>query len=103
GGAGDDSAEEPADEAAEEPAAAPTADGDFAGVGNAAQIELRTNFDALAVYAPSETTGADGTVTVEVPLPDSLTRYRVMAVAIDGADHFGKGESTITARLPLMV
>ena len=42
-------------------------------------------------------------VTVDVPLPDSLTRYRVMAVAIDGADHFGKGESTITARLPLQV
>ena len=34
-------------------------------------------------------------------LPDSLTRYRVMAVAVDGADRFGKGESTITARLPL--
>ncbi len=36
-------------------------------------------------------------------LPDNLTRYRIMAVAVDGADHFGKGESTITARLPLQV
>lgn len=93
-GGGDDSA----DESAGEPAA-----GDSPGSEEAAQIELRTDFDALAVYAPSETTGPDGTVTVDVPLPDSLTRYRVMAVAVDGADQFGKGESTITARLPLMV
>lgn len=99
---GDDAAadgafqEEPAEEAAEEPAAAP-------GAGSDVPIDLRTSFDALAVYAPSESTNADGTVTVDVPLPDTLTRYRVMAVAIDGADQFGKGESTITARLPLMV
>src|SRR4029453_2624970 len=57
----------------------------------------------IAVYAPDKATGADGAVTVDVPLPDSLTRYRVMAVAIDGAERFGKGESTITARLPVMV
>jgi uncharacterized protein YfaS (alpha-2-macroglobulin family) len=69
----------------------------------APQIDVRENFDALAVYAPDQTTGGDGTVTVDVPLPDSLTRYRVMAVAIDGAERFGKGESTITARLPVMV
>ncbi|MFP5487330.1 MAG: alpha-2-macroglobulin family protein, partial [Acidimicrobiia bacterium] len=91
------------DNAAEEPASEESADADGAGGASAPPIELRTNFDALAVYAPSETTGADGTVTVDVPLPDSLTRYRVMAVAIDGVDHFGKGEATITARLPLMV
>ena len=66
-------------------------------------IDVRENFDALAVYAPSETTGADGTVTVEVPLPDTLTRYRVMAVAVDGDDRFGSGESSLTARLPLSV
>ena len=42
-------------------------------------------------------------VTVDVPLPDNLTRYRVMAVAVDGVDRFGTGESTITARLPLQV
>ena len=67
------------------------------------EIDVRDNFDALAVYAPDETTDANGSVTVDVALPDSLTRYRVMAVAIDGAEHFGKGESTITARLPVMV
>jgi hypothetical protein len=51
--------------------------------GGGAPIELRTNFDALAVYAPSETTGADGTVTVDVavarqphPLPGDGGRGR---------------------------
>ncbi len=66
-------------------------------------IDVRSDFDVIAVYRPSEVTDVNGKVTVNVPLPDSLTRYRVMAVAVDGADHFGSGESTITARLPLMV
>jgi uncharacterized protein YfaS (alpha-2-macroglobulin family) len=70
--------------------------------GDAQPIDLRTDFSALAAYATGQTTAADGSVTLDVALPDNLTRYRVMAVAADGADRFGKGESTITARLPLM-
>lgn len=66
-------------------------------------ITVRTDFDALATFVPDATTDADGTVRIDVDLPDNLTRYRVMVVAADGADRFGSGESTITARLPLMV
>jgi uncharacterized protein YfaS (alpha-2-macroglobulin family) len=66
-------------------------------------IALRTDLRPLALYAPAERTGGDGTVTVALTLPDSVTRYRVMAVAVDGAERFGTGESTITARLPLAV
>ncbi len=66
-------------------------------------IAVRADFDALAVFAPSVTTDADGRATVDVDLPDSLTRYRVLAVAASGADRFGKGEGTLTARLPLQV
>ncbi len=65
-------------------------------------IEVRSNFDALAVFEPEVKTGADGTATIDVPLPDSLTRYRVMVVAVAGIDQFGSTESNITARLPLM-
>jgi uncharacterized protein YfaS (alpha-2-macroglobulin family) len=91
------------DFAAEQPASESAADTDLPASGDesAGTIDLRSDFDALAVYAPEESTGADGTVRIDVPLPDNLTRYRVMAVAVDGADHFGMGESTITARLPL--
>ncbi|MFO0749825.1 MAG: Ig-like domain-containing protein [Myxococcota bacterium] len=66
-------------------------------------IAVRKNFDALAVFAPDVPTDADGKATVQVKLPDNLTRYRVMAVALSGPKHFGSGESSITARLPLMV
>lgn len=66
-------------------------------------IALRSDFDALATFVPAVPTGADGRASVEVKLKDSLTRYRVMAVAVEGGRRFGKGESQITARLPLMV
>jgi uncharacterized protein YfaS (alpha-2-macroglobulin family) len=66
-------------------------------------VTLRTDFRALAVFAPRVSTDARGRARVPVTLPDSLTRYRVMAVAVAGERSFGKGESTITARQPLMV
>jgi uncharacterized protein YfaS (alpha-2-macroglobulin family) len=68
-----------------------------------AQINLRENFDALAVFAPSVKTDSNGKATVDVKLPDNLTRYRIMAVSVDNGKRFGKGESNITAKQPLMV
>ncbi len=94
------------------PASVPLADSGLSGGGDSSAatqpgtttpIDVRSDFDALAVWAPVVTTGADGTAAIDVPLPDSLTRYRVMVVAADGAQRFGTAESTITARLPLMV
>ncbi|MDH4148067.1 MAG: MG2 domain-containing protein, partial [Acidimicrobiia bacterium] len=66
-------------------------------------IPERSNFDALAVFAPSVSTGADGTASVAVTVPDSLTRYRVMAVAVHGENRFGSTTAGLTARLPIMV
>lgn len=66
-------------------------------------INTRSNFDALAVFAPSVRTDAGGNATVDIKLPDNLTRYRITAVAVDPAKRFGKTESNITARQPLMV
>jgi len=66
-------------------------------------IAVRTDFRALALFAPEVATGADGEAEVALTLPDSLTRYRVMVVAVAGGTQFGTGESTVTARLPLMV
>jgi hypothetical protein len=68
-----------------------------------APIALRTDFRALALFAARVPTDASGRAQVPVTVPDSLTRYRVMAVAAAGARSFGAGESTLTARLPLMV
>ena len=67
-----------------------------------APIAMRTDFRALALFAPEVTTDGQGKASVDLKLPDSLTRYRVMAVAVAGGQQFGSGESSITARLPLM-
>ena len=78
-------------------------EGQFDRENEAGAANLRSNFDPLAVFAPAVTTGPDGLATVPFDLPDNLTRYRVMAIAVAGADQFGSGESTLTARLPVMV
>src|SRR5690606_23591593 len=66
-------------------------------------IAVRKNFGALAVFAPEIRTDARGRADVAVKVPDNLTRYRVMVAAVAGQKQFGAGESSITARMPLMV
>lgn len=66
-------------------------------------IRARTDFAALALFAAAVETDVEGRATIPLRLPDNLTRYRVMAVATDGARRFGRGEAAVTARLPLMV
>ena len=66
-------------------------------------IRLRRDFRALALFAPSIITDGRGQARIKLKLPDSLTRYRIMAVAVKGARLYGKGESTVTARKPIMV
>ncbi|HRE00853.1 MAG TPA: alpha-2-macroglobulin family protein, partial [Ilumatobacteraceae bacterium] len=66
-------------------------------------IDVRANFTPIAVFAPSQTTGANGSATIQVPLPDSVTRYRVMVVAAAGDAQFGSTTASVTARLALTV
>jgi len=82
---------------AEKPGAPPT------DTANSGPIAVRKNFDPLAVFSPELVTDAAGKVRVPFKLPDNLTRYRVVAIALAGQKQFGKGESSVTARLPLMV
>jgi uncharacterized protein YfaS (alpha-2-macroglobulin family) len=89
----------PAAPAAAMDAAQPLADGRM----STTPIQVRTDFAPLALFAPRVRTDAAGKATVPFKLPDNLTRYRVMAVASSGERNFGSNESTITARLPLMV
>jgi len=67
-------------------------------------IDIRSDFNPLATFAPTVRSGSNGEARVLIKLPDNLTRYRVMVVAVDErGNQFGTGESNITARLPLMV
>jgi len=66
-------------------------------------IGERKNFAPLALFVPSAITDANGRASIAVRLPDNLTRYRVMLVAVAGQTQFGSAESTITAALPVTV
>ncbi|QIF02758.1 alpha-2-macroglobulin family protein [Roseimicrobium sp. ORNL1] len=68
-----------------------------------ADMALRKNFVATAVWQASLITDKDGKVTTTFNAPDSLTRYRVMAIAAKDGDRFGTGESAFVVNKPLMV
>lgn len=95
------------EEAMEMPMAAAPAEGELGRGGediSQPQIPVRMNFDPLATFAPEVRTDARGEASITIRLPDNLTRYRIMAVAVDSrGSRFGSAESNITARLPLMV
>jgi uncharacterized protein YfaS (alpha-2-macroglobulin family) len=67
------------------------------------EIAVRSNFNPLALFDPAVRTDAKGHATIDVKVPDNLTRYRVMVVAVAGGTNFGSTEANLTARLPLMV
>ncbi|HSK00475.1 MAG TPA: Ig-like domain-containing protein, partial [Kofleriaceae bacterium] len=73
------------------------------GGADAPAIAIRSNFNPLAAFAPAVKTDGSGRAKVRVKVPDNLTRYRIVAIATAGEKQFGKGESALTARLPLMV
>jgi len=66
-------------------------------------IRMRTDFNPLALFKAALPTDQNGRAQVTLKVPDNLTRYRITAVAVAGEKYFGKGESTVVARLPLMV
>ncbi len=70
---------------------------------SAQPMAVRSDFAALALFAGHVNTNSSGTASVPLTLPDSLTRYRLMAVAVDKERSFGAGESNLTARKPLML
>ena len=70
--------------------------------GQAEQIAVRRNFNPLAVFSPSVRTDSEGQAEVKFTMPDNLTRYRVMAVAVDEKT-FGMDTASVTARIELML
>nr|PZN28832.1 MAG: hypothetical protein DIU78_01695 [Pseudomonadota bacterium] len=63
----------------------------------------RSDFRQTAYFDPSVPTDARGRARVRFRLPDSVTRYRVMAVAVGTGERFGFGESSVTASKRLML
>ncbi len=65
--------------------------------------QLRKNFLPCAFWQATLMTDAEGKVTGSFAAPDSLTRYRVIAVAQTARHQFGCGESSLAINKPLMV
>jgi len=66
-------------------------------------IRLRSDFNPLALFLPLVQSDEKGQARVPFTLPDNLTRYRILLFCTSGVDRFGQAESSLTARLPLMV
>ena len=62
---------------------------------------LRKDFRVLAFWVGSIVTDASGRATVDLKLPESLTTYRIMAVAADKTSRFGSGDSEIRINKPV--
>lgn len=70
------------------------------GAGEAAV--LRSRFSPVAFFLGSVVTDSTGTVVAAARLPDNLTTFRVMAVAVTHGDRYGSGESTLLVTRPLL-
>lgn len=64
---------------------------------------VRSNFAAVALYVPSLLTDAAGKASLRFKLPDSTTRYRIMAVAASRGAEVGAGEASVRTKKPLML
>jgi uncharacterized protein YfaS (alpha-2-macroglobulin family) len=64
---------------------------------------LRKNFLACAFWNATLRSDGQGHVHAEFNAPDSLTRYRVMAVAASKKNQFGMGESAVEINKPVMI
>jgi alpha-2-macroglobulin len=71
------------------------------GGGDAGAGTLRKDFRVLAFWLGSVVTDNDGQATVDVKLPESLTTYRIMAVAGDRLSRFGSANTEIRINKPL--
>jgi uncharacterized protein YfaS (alpha-2-macroglobulin family) len=70
------------------------------GGGRASSREL---FDTLLIWKARVALDDAGDATVEVPLNDSLTSFRIVAVASSGAELFGTGSASLRSTQDLML
>ena len=67
-------------------------------------LRVRSDFAPLALWRSALKTDADGRFSTTCTLPDTLTTYRVIAVAADkGGSRFGTREGEFTANQPVML
>jgi uncharacterized protein YfaS (alpha-2-macroglobulin family) len=63
---------------------------------------LRSRFASTAFFLGSVVTDAHGDAVATAKLPDNLTTFRVMAVAVTAGDRYGSGQSSLLVTRPLL-
>ncbi len=66
-------------------------------------VEVRTDFRSTALWQPDLVTGADGTASVKVKYPDSLTSWKATARVASRMNQFGIADTSTRTRQPLIV
>ncbi|MBU1899186.1 hypothetical protein KKB55_15710 [Myxococcota bacterium] len=66
------------------------------------RLTVRKDFKPVPYFAHALEVGAAGR-TVQITLPDNLTRFAIRAKAISGPDRFGAAKSAVDVRLPVLV
>ncbi len=72
------------------------------GGGDGSGAGFRSRFVTTVLFAPEVRTDAHGKARVTFELPDNLTTYRIMALAVSRGDRTGVGQAKVTAAKPLM-
>ncbi|MCA9567425.1 MAG: hypothetical protein KC656_06260, partial [Myxococcales bacterium] len=67
------------------------------------QASVRKNFKSVPYWEPTLAVPSTGKLTVQVPLPDNLTVFKIRAKAVSGASRFGAGKSSLRVRLPVLL
>ena len=90
------------DLAREAPAPAESAAGPAGGFAQAPQVKVRKNFSSSAGWFPKVPV-AGQRMEVALQVPDSLTRFRTLAVAMTPGEQMGVGKASFRTEKPLMV
>ncbi len=79
----------------------PSGDGGF--VDAVMQFQSRERYEPTPLFTTTLVTDASGRAHASVTLPDRVTEYRLVAVAIEGAHRFGRAEGSLVATRPVVV
>jgi uncharacterized protein YfaS (alpha-2-macroglobulin family) len=71
------------------------------GRGGSGVVKARKDFRANAAFSPRLKTDAHGRASLTVKMPDSLSRFRIVALASSGTYFFGKAENVIVTQRKL--
>lgn len=71
--------------------------------GGGGRSQARELFETLLLWKGKVTLDANGAASVEVPLNDSLTSFRIVAIASAGSGMFGTGQADVRSTQDLML